>query len=398
MSRMTANVLTKMQPGDKPIYDDQVPGLHARYSGGRVRFYLYFRTPDRQERRPKVGDYGVITLPQAREIARDWLFKNAKGEAVKPRLTALEKFTVIDLHERWAKEHRPKLKPQTQRSMDIYWKKYILPALGSQRVATLERKHIAEMISGIAAKHPTQANRVQAVISKALQLAEQWEIRQPMSNPCRTISRQKETARTRYLTIEEMQRFGAVLARWDDLSTWHRRCSHFFRMLLLTGARKGEIMTARREWVDYEKGILKLPDSKTGAKDVPLSATAIKHIQLMNKEAPNSPWICPGRKPYKQMKAHYKAWEELLDEAKIDDFRIHDLRHTFASVAISSGMDIKQVGEMLGHKDPTCTHRYTHLMAHRKSELADTVSGAIERMMIPRAEALADTGELGIVD
>jgi integrase len=399
MPRLTAAALANAKPGDI-LRDDQVPGLHARVTNKGATFYLYFRTRAREERRPKIGDYGVFTIQQARELGRAWLVQNAQGQAVKPKLTAREKLTITDLHERWQQEHKPKLKPASAKAFEYYWDRHILPKLGRVRVVALERSDIMGMLDSVPGK--TARNRVQSVISKALSLAEQWEWRPAQSNPCRTISRNKENKRTRYLTQDELQRFGEVLARWHSYKTEHRKAANFFMLLLLTGARKNEIAKARWEWVDFDRAMLCLPDSKTGRKNIPLSKRALEVLRSMLEGDPKGEWLFPGRKRGKPIHNFQTAWISILREAKLENFRIHDLRHTFASIAISYGMGIKQVGEMLGHKDPTCTHRYAHLMEHKALEYADVIGGRIQQLMVPTpsfgAKAFANAGELRVVD
>lgn len=382
MTKLTATALSNMQVGDT-LYDDQVTGLHARRTGKRISYYLYFRTQSRLERRPKVGDHGVITLPQAREIARKWLLMNSQGLSVKPGVTSADKLTLADLHEKWQKEHKPKLKRGSQMAMEGYWQRNILPVLGKHRVSTIERRPIAEMLEKIAETRPTTANRVQALLSKALSLAESWEMRPPKSNPCSTIPRRKESKRQRHLSLDELQRFGAVLTAWDNGNDWQRRASAFYRLLLLTGARKNEIATAKREWIDFENRLLRLPDSKTGKKEIPLSMPALARIRVMIEECPKSEWLCPGRHPYAPIKNDWNTWKAIMKESGIKDFRIHDLRHSFASIALSYGIDLMQIGQILGHRDSSCTERYTHLMDHKRSESVNAISGTIERLMLP---------------
>jgi len=402
MSKLSAAALAKMQPGEV-LWDDQVTGLHAKRGVQRTSFYLYFRTKDRQERRPKIGDAGVLTLPQARDVARLWLLQNARGEAVKPGLTDVERLTVADLHAEWQKQHKPRLKAGTQIAMEGYWRRSILPALGKMRVCQVDRKSVAAMLEKVAVEKPTTANRVQAVLSVAMQLAEKWEWRPQHTNPCRLISRQKEKARKRYLSVEELQRFGSVIREWENGDRWRRSSGQFFRLLLLTGARKNEIATAKREWVDFERGLLCLPDSKTGEKDIPLSVEAMDLIRKMIAECPDSVWLCPGRDPSKPIHNHYNSWLSLTQQAGLKDFRIHDLRHTFASVAISYGVDMKRIGEILGHRDPSATQRYTHLMWHKQKEIvnavAENIAGAMQLPAGVRVgtDALADTRELRVV-
>jgi integrase len=400
MSRLSTTALTKIQPG-QIIYDDQVQGLHARANGQRVSFYLYFRTPDRKERRPKIGDYGTFTIPQAREIARDWLMKNATGRPIKS--AEADSHTVQDLYEAWQRHHKPKLKPETARGQESQWQVHILPKMAKDRVADVTDDDIANIHAEISEKHPTQANRVLGLLSIAFTMAEKRPLkwRAQRTNPCYGIDRTKEKARKRYLTAEELQRIGLVLQQWEQNPGQRQRASRFFRLLMMTGARKNEIAKAKRAWLNLEARVLMLPDSKTGERTIALPKAAVELIKKMIADDPYSEWLCPGRRRSEPINNHHTAWYSLLEQAGVEDLRIHDLRHSFASVGLSMlGYNLKEIGVALGHRNQSTTEVYAHLTFGKQLEVSDAVSGAIERMMIPssRADTLAQTRELAVVN
>jgi len=402
MPSLTATTISKMKPGDI-LRDDVVPGLHARASGKRVSFYLYFRTPARQERRPKVGDYGVITLPQAREIARGWLLKNSQGLPVKEPVSAAVEATVRDLHTKWQELHKPKLKPETARGQECQWKVHILPELGDDRVAEVTDDDIASLHGEISEESPTQANRVLALLNTAFAMAEKRPLkwRPQNSNPCYGIERNQERRRKRHLSIEELQRFGVTYFAWEKRGSWWRKAARFFLLLLLTGARKNEIAKARREWLDLDNQILRLPDSKTGAKDIALPAPAVRLIRKMIEEEPNSPWLCPGRVPGQPINNHWNCWKEFLKEAQIKGLRIHDLRRSFASIGLSvNRVNLKEIGHTLGHADISTTEGYAHLMLPQHIQIANDIGSTINSLLIPPAlgtDVLAEAEPLGVV-
>ncbi len=381
MSKFTSIAIQKAEPGEI-LRDDQVPGLHAKVFANRVSFYLYFRTPDKKERRPKIGDFGAINIQQAREIAREWLFKNAKGEEVKPRLQPLQRLTIACLHKQWHKEHRHHLKPNSQRSQDHHWNNYILPYLGNILLLDLERRDIYSMFEQVSKKAPVMANRVLSTLSNGLNLAEEWGWRKPNSNPCCTIRGNKESQRKRYLTPEELQRLGTVLLEWEKKGSWWRKSSRFIRLLMITGARKNEIAYARREWIDFDAQLLRLPDSKTGAKEVGLPNAAMRLIQQIIQEEPDSEWLCSGFHKTDRLENPYFLWKKMKKEAGISDLKLHDLRHSFASVGLSfQGMNLRQVGLLLGHSNESTTARYAHLMQTQHVELSNAIANTIENLM-----------------
>lgn len=383
MTKLTATSLAKAKPGDI-LRDDQVPGLHVKVGSRRSTFYLYFRTPTRQERRPKVGDYGVLTIPQARDIARSWLLQNAKGEAVKPGVTPAQQRTVQELYERWQRDHKPKLKPETARGMESNWTVHILPRLGRKRIMDVTDDDAAAMFAAISATHPTTANRTLTLLGTAFKLAEKWKWRTQNTNPCFGLDRNKEVKRKRYLKIEELQRLGAVLQAWEQEGGYHRKASRVVRLLIMTGARKSEITRCPRAWVDLEAGVIRAEDSKTGEKLIALPAAAVRLIHQMYEDEPNSPWLVPGRRPHKPLHNFYNAWLSLLEQAAIENLRIHDLRHSFASIGVSAlGLSLKQVGGVLGHADAATTQRYGHLMLPEHKAITEGIANVVERLLLP---------------
>lgn len=391
MSKLTIKSITNAKVGDV-IYDDIVPGLHVKVQTKRASFYLYFRTRDRKECRPKIGDYGVMNIEQARKIARDWLVQNANGQPIK-QLQPTVLLTVQALYEEWCKVHLPTLKKNSQRVVKAYWTNSILPNMAHYRLSELDRYHIADLFDKISVKTPVMANRVVSTLSNALDMAEGWELpnrttwRTPNSNPCKSIKKNKENKRMRYLKPEEMQRLGAVLLRWEECGGWQRKSSRYIRLLVMTGARRSEISHALREWIDFDRQLLCLPDSKTGAKIIALPNAAIKLLRQIIVETPTSPWICHGRKPSGPMTQTYYTWGIIKTEAKLADIKLHDLRHSFASVGLSMlGYNLKQVGTALGHASVQSTERYAHLMIPEHVAISDAISCTIEQLMQPAKE------------
>jgi integrase len=292
--------------------------------------------------------------------------------------------TFQDLYRQWQKEHKPRLKPHTQKLQENQWETYILPHLGNHRLVTIDRQPIYELFAEISEEAPIMANRVLSLISTALSLAEAWQWRQPGSNPCKTIRKNKENKRKRYLTPAEFERLGMVLYAWEKRGAWWTRASRFISLIMLTAARKNEIAKVKRSWVDFESKTLRLPDSKTGEKGIALPTGAIKLIRRMIEEEPKSEWLCLGASPDKPLENPYHTWHKILEEAGIEDFHIHDLRHTFASVGLSfNKYNLKQIGGVLGHASVQSSNRYTHLMPAQHNELSETIAGTIEGLLFP---------------
>lgn len=181
---------------------------------------------------------------------------------------------------------------------------------------------------------PYQGNRALAVLSKMMTLAEIWEWRQQGTNPCRYVRRHAEGKRERYLSQSEMERLGSALSKLvDDGSIWPDM-ANLFRLLLLTGARKSEIGNCEWDWIDFDRRVIALPDSKTGAKPVFLSpeAIAILEDQKVTSRNASSPFVFPGKVSGQSIVNLSKPWKIVCEEANLENLRIHDLRHTAASI------------------------------------------------------------------
>jgi integrase len=205
---------------------------------------------------------------------------------------------------------------------------------------------------------PYQANRVVAVLSKMLNLAVKWEW--CGGNPCKSLERHHEEKRERYLTAEELDRLGKALAACPD----QQGCD-IIRLLLLTGARSGELRSMRWGDVDLTFGTWTKPASATKQNRlhrVPLGAAARELLERLRRGANNTQFVfsCPSNAAGYRAGVKY-TWARLCKTANIENCRIHDLRHTYASVLVSSGHSLPIIGRLLGHTQAATTHRYSHL-------------------------------------
>lgn len=213
-----------------------------------------------------------------------------------------------------------------------------------------------------------------------MNLAEEWGLRPDGSNPCRHVTKFRELKRERYLTQEELHRLGATLADAQASQTESPFAIAAIGLLILTGARLGEILTLRWDFVDLENRVLRLPDSKTGAKLIYLNDAVIKMLRAMPRLDGN-PYVIPGQKPGSHLVELQKPWRRIRAKAKLPDVRIHDLRHSFASVAAGIGMSLPMIGKLLGHSQPATTARYAHLAADPLRAASDLVATEIMSVM-----------------
>ncbi len=226
---------------------------------------------------------------------------------------------------------------------------------------------------------PIAANRCLALLSKMLNLAEAWGLRPDGSNPTRHVAKYRERKVERFLSNVEFARLGTVLeeaARTGE----HASVVAAIRLLILTGARRDEILSLRWEHVDFERGCLRLPDSKTGAKTIPLGAPALELLADLPRLNDN-PYVLPGARPGRHYVGLGKAWRRLRAKAELPDVRLHDLRHSYASVGAGQNESLHVIGALLGHRDTASTQRYAHLSDDPMRAAADRISGHLAAAM-----------------
>lgn len=377
MKRLTKRTLdsAEIKAKDYFIFDDELSGFGVRVlPSGKKIFVLQYRA-NRRARRCTLGHYPVITVEQARlkaakTLALVWDGKDPSGE--KQAFAASP--DVCDLSRRFQDTHcKDRLKPTTKAQYAHLLRKYIVPELGHIKVASVTRADIANLQHKLA-RTPDKANKVLVVLSKMFNLAELWGLRQDGTNPCRHLQKFKEVRRERYLTADEMRRLGETLRMAEDANLCSPYAIAAFRLLILTGARLGEIRCCKWEYVLLDRGIIRLPDSKTGPKIIHLGRTAIELLRILPRKPGNPYLICSDSKPDEPIYDLQTTWQKIRKWAGIEDVRIHDLRHTFASNAVAMGMSLPMIGRLLGHTQTQTTARYAHLAIDPVLEAASKVT------------------------
>jgi integrase len=257
---------------------------------------------------------------------------------------------------------------------------FINPALGPYRISDVLRADVARFHHELRDR-PYQANRALGVLSKMFNLAEQWGLRPDGSNPCRHVKKYREHKKERYLTMPELQRLGAALTTAQRQQTESPFVTAAIGLLVLTGARLNEILTLKWDYVDLAEAVLRLPDSKTGAKLIYLNDAAVNLLRAMPRMAGN-PYVIAGKKAGSRLINLQKPWRRLRAQAGLNDVRIHDLRHSFASVGAGAGMSLPVIGKLLGHSQPVTTARYAHLAADpvraASNQIGDRITAAMK--------------------
>jgi integrase len=251
----------------------------------------------------------------------------------------------------------------------------VVPRIGKRRVADVTRADIAKLHNA-RRDYPTDANRLVACMSTMFNFAERIGWRADGSNPCRHVEKYPQRRRERFLSGDELARLGDALAAYSG----SLYVTGAVKLLVFTGARLGEVLGLQWAWIDSERGEARLPDSKTGAKTLHLPPPALAVLAELPQIVGN-PHVIVGKLNGARLVNLEKPWRAIRKAAGLDDVRLHDLRHGFASVAASSGMGLPLIGGLLGHASPTTTSRYAHLSTDPLKAAAASVAGKIAAAM-----------------
>lgn len=383
MTKLTKSKIDALEIRSKDyfLWDSELPGFGIRvFPSGRKKFVLQYRF-SRKSRRIMLGQFGAITLDQARKLAIQALAKIGQDiDPLQERSERREALTVNELAERFDAEHiAVHLKKTTAKEYRRNLKLFILPAIGRMRITDVTRADVAKFHHDYRHK-PYQANRNIEIISKMFNLAELWGLRPDGTNPRRHIKKYPEKKRERYYSPAELQSIGRVLREMEAEGLEYQSAINAVRLLLFTGCRLNEIMKLKWEYVDLDEPALHLPDSKTGAKTVHLGKAAVNVLRNVEKLLGN-PYVITGKKPGQRLTDLQPFWQRVRARAGLKDARIHDLRHTFASIAVSNGKTLPMIGKLLGHSQVQTTARYAHLAVSPVVDAANDVTALIEQSL-----------------
>ena len=371
---------------DAVVWDTEVKGFGVRCRASGAKHYVVKMRVGGRQRWLTIGRHGSPWTPDnARSEAIRLLGLKAGGkDPASDRDRQKGAITIAELGSRFLTEYvaqhrKANTAYEYRRAVELF----INPALGRHRISDVLRADVTRFHHELRDR-PYQANRALSVLCKMLNLAEEWGLRPDGSNPCRHVKKYREEKRERYLTVEELRRLGTVLSDAQANQTEGPFTLAAIGLLILTGARLMEILTLRWEHVDLDGGVLRLPDSKTGAKLIYLNDAAKGLLRTMPRMQGNS-HVIPGHKPGAHLVELQKAWRRIRAKANLDDVRIHDLRHSFASVAVSAGMSLPMIGKLLGHTQPATTARYAHIAVDPMKAASELVGNEIMAAMMPHA-------------
>ncbi|MBL0942468.1 MAG: tyrosine-type recombinase/integrase, partial [Alphaproteobacteria bacterium] len=359
------------------------------YPSGQKTYVFFYNSKGavRKKEYLKIGSHGSITCDIAREIAKGWSGDIARGinlkEQKKKKLSyiSFQDFFKI-FTEKYRKIHH---KENASKIDDNRLKKHILPFFGSMKINEINEKDILRFKDHL--KHiPGAYNRSINLIRKAFNLAELWGYRPKNSNPCHGIPKYPEKKKERFLTNEELEKLDSILREQGILGITSSYSLAAIRMLMYTGCRLNEILTLNWQDVFLEEEYLHLKDSKTGEKTIPLNESAMNILINLQRNEGN-PYVFLGKKPGTRLTTLKTAWNKIRRLAEIEDVRLHDLRHTFASLAIKQGVDLYTVSKLLGHRDIKTTTRYAHLEVKQLIKATNVVDQIWQKKRLKAKEA-----------
>ena len=365
MRRLSQRRIDNLKP-KKTTYevrDGELKGFGVRVLPSGTRRYFVHHQHEGRRAWKTIGDTDNMTEAEARRHAVSIIAALGNGEkGSKPGDVLFEDFA-----EEVFRRYGRNWKPRTLAVSRSYLRNQILPYFGGRRISEITREDVQSWFSSLHAT-PVAADRSAPVLSVILRQAETYGHRPEGSNPCVNIRRYRRRGRERFLSREELVRLAAVLAEHEADAPDK---AAIIRLLILTGCRKGEVLDL--EWRDYREGKLYLRDSKTGPRTVWLSAPARRLLDgLPQRDA----CIFPGRRRGTPMPASTldEFWKRVRRKAGIGDARLHDLRHSWASIALSHGEPVPVIGRLLGHNDPSTTLKYTHFSERQVHEAAETIA------------------------
>ena len=369
--RLTQRRVDTLRPRKtvRNVRDAELKGYGVRIMPSGVKRY-FIHSQHRGHRVWKiVGDAAVMTEAEARARARSMLAALRDDRDIETEVTGDALFETVaeEVFTRYGR----RWKPRTLAVNRYYLNNQILPFFRGRPVAEITREEVQRWFRSLHAT-PAAANRSAPIFSVIMQQAEAWGYRPEGGNPCKGIRRYRQRRSERFLSPEEYRRLGIALDRHEARQPFRVAA---LRLLLLTGCRKSEIVTL--EWRFYRDGRLYLADSKTGPRTVWLCSAARDVLDNLPRSQPLVFPVRGHRYPWSWLDAF---WVQLRAEAGLDDVRLHDTRHSYASMALSSGETIRTVGRLLGHDKAATTLKYAHLSDATVREtveaLAPLLSGA----------------------
>lgn len=369
-------------------WDEQLPGFGVRvYPSGKKSFVIQYRMPGQRRSGFKtLGQYGVLTLDQARKKARRLLADILDG--ADPTHDRPAPDTTVKQFGKVYIQDYARVAKKTWYDDERRLAKHIVPQLGRSILAEVRRPDVARLHQSISRSAPTEANRVLALVSHLFTKAEEWGyVPEGHPNPARGVQKNKEKPRDRWLKEDEVRRLMEAVSEETDPYV-----QGAVLLYLLTGLRKIELLALRWPDIDLERMELRLPDTKSGRPHVVHLSAEAAHVFRLLPHQQGSPWVFPGRSDdhRKDIKGQ---WERVRKKADLEDVRLHDLRRTVGSWLAQQGTPIQVIGKILNHSHPAVTAVYARLADEQSRQAMDVLGARMgEVLSLPSMESGDERG------
>lgn len=371
---ITRASISALKPGDE-IRDKDLKGFGARRRGKTITYFVHTRILRRQHWITIGTDGSPWTPDSARKHAAKIIYAAKTGVDPRTFKDIDVTLTFEDVFNRFIDDREPHLGPRTAKEYRRVATTTFKPFFKAKPFGTICYQDMAELHRNMASR-PAAANHAIALAKTVFSWATKEGLRPDTRNPCLGIKFYKRDSRARFLTIDDLQRLAETF-RWA-LSTGVASPTQIsaIMFLLFTGARRTEVFTLQRSFVDRHRMLAHLPKSKTGAKVLHLNPHAMSILEAI-PEVPDNPYYFVGRFPGTCISEIKCPWDKIRTKAGLENFRLHDFRHSFASFAADGGATAQAVGAVLGHASIETTKIYMHLFNGRAKE---TTTAAANRM------------------
>jgi integrase len=398
--RLTQELVAELQIDgrDRLIFDAGLPGFGVRVTPVGTKIFIAQARVDGRLRRVPVGRFPDQSVAKAREAARSALQDMRAGrdpkseQAIRTKAIEAGATTVAVFAERWLDEYvRAKLKPRTVSDYERLVEQRINPALGHLIVGRVAKDDVLKFHADMKAT-PRRANYTVATFRALMTYAEDCGLRPPMTNSARRIKMYRERPRERFLSEDEIGTAAEAIATAEREKKIGPHAAAGLRLALFTGARSGEITAIKWSHVDWGRKLVRLPDSKTNEpRTIHLSDAAVEVIKTVPRVGP---FVIAGAKPDEPYKNLTRAWGVAREFAGLDGVRLHDLRHSYASLAAGRGVSLQMIGKLLGHRVAATTQRYAHLARDAVAAVNDELGVAIQEAIAKQPRAIATVSDL----
>ena len=385
---LTQQVLKTLScPSDRKkvdYFDTSCKGLllEIRVSGGRT-YYLRFTDERGRNRQLKLGDARDISLGQAKQLADK--NRNQIAMGLNPAADKAVHRQVPTVYDFIHNSYLPFVEgyKRSWKCDQGLLRKHIEPIWGKRYLDQISKADVIALMAKHRTTHaPGSCNRLLILLRYVFSCALKWEIPGVKTNPTAGIPLMKEdNVKERFLSTEEAQRLYGVLTRSDNVML-----QYIVPMLILTGARKREVLDARWEDFDYERRLWRIHTTKLGKpRFVPMSDGVVTLLESVPRLG--SQWAFPNPKTLKPYVSIFHSWHSARCEAGLKDVRIHDLRHSYASFLVNAGRSLYEVQRLLGHTQIKTTQRYAHLSHDTLLDATNSVNSALGGMFMPMVSA-----------